>query len=247
MNTIASLEELNAAPSAQAERDLLACCASRRWVAAVLAGRPFAGLAALQALSDAALAALDWSEIERALAAHPRIGQRAQGAGREADWSRREQSRAATDDAEVRAALTAWNVGYERRFGHVFLICATGLSAEQILTALRDRLANDEATERGVVRDELAKIVRLRLAKLVGPTGDGPSPPAGQDAGTRAATDPQCGAGIADGLDGGAGTADAEQQPGARTDPTAITAPAEPTVAVSTHVLDATRGLEAAA
>jgi hydroxyisourate hydrolase len=165
---VSTLAALNAAPARQAERDLLACCASPRWVATMLAGRPFAGLAEMCALSDAVLAALDWDEVGRALAAHPRIGERAQGTGREADWSRREQSQAATGDAGTQAALTAGNVAYEQRFGQVFLICATGLAAGQILASLRARLSNDEATERGVVRAELTKIVRLRLAKLVG-------------------------------------------------------------------------------
>jgi len=56
-------------------------------------------------------------------------------------------------------------VAYEQRFGHVFLICATGLSASELLDALRARLTNPVEAERDVVRGELAKIVRLRLAK----------------------------------------------------------------------------------
>ena len=164
---IGGVEQLNAAREEDAERDLLACCASRRWAAAVLAGRPYRDAAALTALSNATLEALDWADIRQALAAHPQIGEQAAGTGREADWSRREQSAAATPDADLRAALTAGNVEYLRRFGHVFLICATGLPAEEILAALHRRLGNDEATEREVVRDELTRIVRLRLARLV--------------------------------------------------------------------------------
>jgi 2-oxo-4-hydroxy-4-carboxy-5-ureidoimidazoline decarboxylase len=160
---IGELAELNGAAEEAA-----ACCASRRWAATVLAGRPYADLGALTAVSDAALGALDWGDVEEALAGHPRIGERAEGAGREADWSRREQSAAATGDADLRAALTAGNVAYEQRFGRVFLICAAGRPAEEILAALQDRLGNDDEAERGVVRDELAKIVRLRLAKLAG-------------------------------------------------------------------------------
>ena len=165
MNTIPAL---NAAAPDDAEPALLACCASRRWAAVVLAARPYAGLPALIAVSDATLAALDWGDVEEALAGHPRIGERMRGTGREAEWSRREQSAAATGDNDLRAALTAGNVEYEQRFGHVFLIRASGRTAPEILANLHQRLRNDDATERDVVRGELAGIVRLRLEKLLG-------------------------------------------------------------------------------
>jgi 2-oxo-4-hydroxy-4-carboxy-5-ureidoimidazoline decarboxylase len=163
-----------------AEMLLRPCCASRVWIDALVAGRPFGVLAALVARSDDVLAGLGWPDLEEALAAHPRIGERPAGAGRESLWSRQEQSGAAADgaacaeagaaadaEADATAALRAGNVEYERRFGHVFLICATGRSSEEILTALRDRLGNDEGVEREVVRHELTEIVRLRLAKTL--------------------------------------------------------------------------------
>jgi 2-oxo-4-hydroxy-4-carboxy-5-ureidoimidazoline decarboxylase len=145
---------------------LRACCASRRWQEAMLAGAPYAGLDEACGTSDRAIAGLDWAEVEDALAAHPRIGERAAGGGREARWSRGEQSASATADRRVTAELAEGNRAYERRFGHVFLVCASGLPAGQVLAALRRRLRNDPATEREVVREQLRKIVRLRLAKL---------------------------------------------------------------------------------
>lgn len=165
METIA---ELNAAAGDVAETALLACCASRRWAAVILAARPYQDLAHLLGVSDATLAALDWADVEEALAGHPRIGEQPRGSGQEAEWSRREQSAAATGDGGLRAALTAGNVEYEQRFGHVFLIKASGRSATEILAELHQRLGNDEATERAVVRTELAAIVHLRLEKLLG-------------------------------------------------------------------------------
>jgi len=143
------------------------CCASRAWVAAVVAGRPYGDLAALTAAADAALAALDWGGVREALDAHPRIGERAAGSGTEAGWSRGEQSAAATADERIAAELRAGNVAYEQRFGHVFLICATGRGAAEILAALNVRLGHDPALERVVVRAELQAIVRLRLAKAL--------------------------------------------------------------------------------
>ncbi|MEV4253142.1 2-oxo-4-hydroxy-4-carboxy-5-ureidoimidazoline decarboxylase [Spirillospora sp. NPDC049652] len=161
------LDRLNALPPDEAEAELLACCASRRWAAEVAAGRPYAGPAELAAASAKALEGLDWPDVLEALDAHPRIGERPEGGGREARWSRDEQSGAATGGDEVGRALVEGNLAYERRFGHVFLICATGKSAEEVLAGLRVRLGNDAGTERTAVRAELAAITGLRLAKLI--------------------------------------------------------------------------------
>ncbi|GAA2695782.1 2-oxo-4-hydroxy-4-carboxy-5-ureidoimidazoline decarboxylase [Nonomuraea recticatena] len=154
---------LNALSPEEAEKELLACCASRAFAREVAAGRPYAGQAELGAAAEAAVRALAWPDVEEALAAHPRIGERAAGAGRESEWSRQEQS--GVED-HVRAELAEGNRLYERRFGHVYLICATGLSGEEMLARLKERLDHDEATERAVVRDELAKITKLRLARI---------------------------------------------------------------------------------
>ncbi|NAS22761.1 2-oxo-4-hydroxy-4-carboxy-5-ureidoimidazoline decarboxylase [Herbidospora sp. NEAU-GS84] len=145
--------------------DLLACCASARWADGV-AGRPYADLAALLDRSDAVLAMLNWADVEEALAAHPRIGDRSGGGSRESAWSREEQSGTAAAEEDVLRRLRAGNAAYEERFGHVYLVCATGKSAPEMLAILEDRLGNVPEKERMVVRDELGKIVRLRLAKL---------------------------------------------------------------------------------
>jgi 2-oxo-4-hydroxy-4-carboxy-5-ureidoimidazoline decarboxylase len=160
------LRRLNELPPERAEAELLACCASRRWARGVCAERPHDDLAALRAASARVLAALDWADVAEALAAHPRIGDRPDGAGRDARWSRREQSGMDGADEEVRRALAEGNLAYERRFGHVFLIRAAGRSAGDMLAELRARLRNDVDTERAVVRAELAAIVDLRLAAL---------------------------------------------------------------------------------
>jgi 2-oxo-4-hydroxy-4-carboxy-5-ureidoimidazoline decarboxylase len=151
------------------EADLAACCASRRWVAAVSGQHD--DLDALRAASQRVLDDLAWPDVEEALTAHPRIGERARGGGRDAGWSRGEQS--GMDDAakELRDALVEGNRAYEERFGHVFLICASGRSALEMLADLRERLGNDVETERDVVRRELAAIVDLRLAKLARENG----------------------------------------------------------------------------
>ena len=162
------LAEWNRLPAADAQRELLACCASPRWAATVARGRPYTGAGAVLAAGQTALDGLDWADVRAALDAHPRIGERiAATKGREADWSRREQSGAQDADATTAAELVKANEAYEERFGHVFLIFATGKSAGEMLAAARERLANDEATERAVVLRELAKITRLRMERLL--------------------------------------------------------------------------------
>ncbi len=157
--------ELNGATAATAVGLLRPACASTRWIERMISGRPYCSLEALTAASDGVLATLGWPDIAQALAAHPRIGARGAGRGREAAWSRQEQSGTRDAGPEVQAGLRAGNAAYEERFGHVFLICATGLPAASMLAALQTRLGHDPATERDVVRGELTKIVRLRLAR----------------------------------------------------------------------------------
>jgi 2-oxo-4-hydroxy-4-carboxy-5-ureidoimidazoline decarboxylase len=161
------LAGFNDASAAMAERELLSCCASPRWARQLAAGRPYRNLAALVAAADTALAALPWQEVERALAAHPRIGDRITGADRESGWSRREQAGMAAADPATRTALAQANREYEQRFGHVFLIFASGRGDAELLAAARARLRNDRTVEREIVRTELGKIVRLRLARLL--------------------------------------------------------------------------------
>ncbi len=153
----------NALPRADAEAELLDCCASRRWAAAVADGRPYGSADDLFAAAGEAARALEWPDVEEALNAHPRIGDRPAGSGRDSAWSRGEQSGVGEDD---RAALAEGNRAYEERFGHVFLICASGRGSAEMLAELRTRLTNDSVTERAVVHGELVKITELRLRKL---------------------------------------------------------------------------------
>jgi 2-oxo-4-hydroxy-4-carboxy-5-ureidoimidazoline decarboxylase len=95
------------------------------------------------------------------------IGRRADGDSREAVWSRTEQSGMDTAGRDVAKRLAELNVAYQEKFGHVFLICASGLPAEVMLRALEHRLRNDAAAERLATRAELTAITRLRLERLL--------------------------------------------------------------------------------
>jgi 2-oxo-4-hydroxy-4-carboxy-5-ureidoimidazoline decarboxylase len=159
----ATLGSFNGGPAQDAERTVLACCASRTFAKAVADGRPYPDPAALLAAVDATFKALSWDDIVEAMSEHPRIGDRAVRGG----VSAAEQSGAAAASDEVRQGLADGNVAYEQRFGHIFLICASGLSGLQMLYQLRARLGHDEEAERAVVRDELRKITRLRMTKAL--------------------------------------------------------------------------------
>jgi 2-oxo-4-hydroxy-4-carboxy-5-ureidoimidazoline decarboxylase len=163
-HSVAWLDELD---DTSAAAELGTCCAADSWVHTMLAHRPFGTLDRLLDAGEAAALAMDDDALLQALDAHPRIGERRGGGGREDTWSRTEQVGALTADDDLQARLADGNRAYEERFGHVFLIRAAGRSAQEMYDALQARLANDDTTERSVVRDELAEIVRLRLAKLV--------------------------------------------------------------------------------
>jgi 2-oxo-4-hydroxy-4-carboxy-5-ureidoimidazoline decarboxylase len=153
-----TLAAFNAAPADEAMREMLACCSSTRFARALTDGRPYPSIIAAPVAVDLVLESLTWDDVLEAMTGHPRIGARAGG------QSATEQSGVA--DAS-RAALSAGNAEYEDRFGHVFLICATGLSGEQMLSALRERLKNTEDAERTVASAELGQITRLRVSQAL--------------------------------------------------------------------------------
>jgi 2-oxo-4-hydroxy-4-carboxy-5-ureidoimidazoline decarboxylase len=137
---------------------LLGCLSVPRWADEVLAGEPYADRSALLAAADAGARSLSDPELDQALSAHPRIGERG-GA-----QSQREQ---AGVDASAADRLAAGNAAYEERFGRVFLIRAAGRDADEILAALERRLANTDDAERAETVDNLRQIALLRLEALV--------------------------------------------------------------------------------
>jgi len=141
---------------------LYGVCSSPIWARRVLAGGPFRDVDALLDRADRVLAELPDGEIDAALDGHPRIGAKVDNAS-----SAREQSAVASAGDDVKAELAAKNREYDDKFGYVYLVCASGRSAEELLAILTDRLHNDPDTERRVMRSELAKINRLRLERLL--------------------------------------------------------------------------------
>jgi 2-oxo-4-hydroxy-4-carboxy-5-ureidoimidazoline decarboxylase len=156
------LDGFNRLTERQRMNMLFGVCSSTIWARRVLAGGPFRDAAALLDRADRALAELPDGEIDAALDGHPRIGAKVDNAS-----SAREQAAVLTADDSVKTELAARNAEYDHKFGYVYLVCATGRSAEELLAILTDRLDNDPETERRVMRNELAKINRVRLERLL--------------------------------------------------------------------------------
>ncbi|MDY6996728.1 MAG: 2-oxo-4-hydroxy-4-carboxy-5-ureidoimidazoline decarboxylase [Actinomycetota bacterium] len=156
------IEGFNRLSERQRMHLLFEVCSSTIWARRVLAGGPFRDAEALFDRADRVLAELPDAELDAALDGHPRIGARADNPS-----SAREQARVADADEAVKAELAEKNRLYEDEFGYVYLVCASGRTAEELLAILTDRLDNDPETERRVMRSELAKINRLRLERLL--------------------------------------------------------------------------------
>ncbi|WP_329570121.1 2-oxo-4-hydroxy-4-carboxy-5-ureidoimidazoline decarboxylase [Kitasatospora sp. NBC_01266] len=158
-----ALGALAAAPAAELERTLLDVCSSPSWAAAVAGDRPWSDRAALLATNAAAMASLTAADLNDAMAGHARIGKPKAGDA----TSEREQAGIQGVDRTLLDELQQANAAYEAKFGHVFLICATGRTAATMLAALRERFPNDAATEAEIVRGELRRINDIRLNRLL--------------------------------------------------------------------------------
>jgi 2-oxo-4-hydroxy-4-carboxy-5-ureidoimidazoline decarboxylase len=145
------------------------CCGSTRWSERMARLRPFDSEAAVFETAERIWWELDAADWLEAFAAHPRIGDRdamrAKSAATAA-WSAREQSGVDNASEDVLQALADENTRYQERFGYIFIVCATGKIAEEMLSLLRERLSNDADREVRVAAAEQAKITRIRLEKM---------------------------------------------------------------------------------
>jgi OHCU decarboxylase len=164
-----TLEELNSLTSGVADEEFLKCCGSIQWARRMSEARPFGDLDRLTKEAGRiwwSLSPQDWLEAFRA---HPKIGERKAATNQSeqaAGWSAQEQSQAQQAADQTKAAISEGNRRYEDRFGFIFIICASGKSADEILDSLNRRLTNDPETEIRIAADEQRKITQLRLAKL---------------------------------------------------------------------------------
>ena len=160
------LDTINQLDDDQARAAFLRCCGSRLWAEAMTGRRPFEDTTALLRQGERTWWGLREDAWLEAFAAHPPIGDTS-ASTREA-WAGGEQAGTTTASTGVRAALAAANVAYAEAFGFIFIVCATGRGADEMLADLQARLGNDRATEIRIAAEEQAKITRLRLRKLIG-------------------------------------------------------------------------------
>jgi OHCU decarboxylase len=157
-----TLHDLNSAAHDDVLRELLRCCGARRWAERMIQLRPFATRDDLLRVAENAANELtdkDWLE---AFAAHPRIGEHSESA-----WSQREQAAALNAEDRIKQEMAHGNAEYERKFGFIFIVFASGKTPEQILTSLESRMRNDRRTEIVIAAREQRQITRARLLKLL--------------------------------------------------------------------------------
>lgn len=165
-----SLEGLNALPAGEASQEFLKCCGSKRWAEAMTARRPYESIEELTRTANEIWWSLEQSDWLEAFRSHPKIGEKkaAKTVSEEAQkWSGQEQAAVQAASQQTLDSLAKLNHDYEGRFGFIFIVCATGKSAGEMLALLRERLQNDIETELPVAAAEQAKITEIRLKKLI--------------------------------------------------------------------------------
>ena len=161
---------LNSLPADEAINQFKSCCCATRWAEQMVHRRPFATRDELVATGNEvwwSLTSDDWLEAFRA---HPKIGEKkavSVASVQSAQWSNSEQAGVRNASDETTELLAKLNREYETTFGYIFIVCATGKSAEEMLAILRERIGNEPGKELRIAAGEQAKITELRLKKLI--------------------------------------------------------------------------------
>ena len=164
-----AVPRFNTMPEAEAAELLASCCGSSRWVTEMLARRPFRSRDQLLEAAGVVWGSLEPGDWREAFSHHPRIGERSGAVpqtAREAAWSAGEQAGMNSAGERLKNQLAAVNREYEARFGFVYIVCATGKTADQMLNLARARLRNEAGRELATAAKEQEKIMRIRLEQL---------------------------------------------------------------------------------
>ncbi len=170
LNKVSAIETLNQLDPQAARARLARCCGAQRWVTHLLEQSPFASTAQLRHAADELWWVLGPDDWREAFTHHPKIGDMASLRTKFAStqtWAAGEQASVSEASEAILAGLARGNAAYEQKFGYIFIVCATGKSAQEMLTLLEQRLPNDPATELKIAAEEQRKITQIRLGKLI--------------------------------------------------------------------------------
>jgi OHCU decarboxylase len=165
-----NLAWLNSITADEAAEALLQCCGSNRWAAEMARSRPFPSMAALLTRANQVWSSLDRRDWLESFRSHPKIGEKKAAdkvSSQSQQWSGQEQAGVANAPETTIDSLTEFNRAYDQKFGFIFIICATGKTSDEILTALRERLRHEPDVELPIAAAEQSKITQLRLKKLL--------------------------------------------------------------------------------
>jgi OHCU decarboxylase len=168
--SLTKLEWLNSLTADEAAKELLQCCGSKRWAKEIANARPYTTLETLLATAHDIWWSLDKGDWLEAFRSHPKIGEKkavSKVSAQSQQWSGQEQSGVANASQDTVDSLASLNEDYEQKFGFVFIICATGKTSAEMLSALRERLQHDPESELPIAAAEQDKITELRLKKLL--------------------------------------------------------------------------------
>ncbi len=162
-----TLQEFNLLSKKDAYENLFRCCGSTHWANELMEHFPFTSISELKTTSDSIWLQCDKKDWLEAFSHHPKIGDRpGEKHQSTAQWAGKEQAGMHTADEKVKSELAKLNAEYEETFGYIYIVCATGKTAEEMLSILKDRLNNEPSIELQIAATEQNKITHLRIDKL---------------------------------------------------------------------------------
>ena len=163
-----TIKEFNQLSTEEAKAEIFKCCGCTNWAIKLVDNRPFASTDDLKVTSDTIWISSNLADWKEAFTHHPKIGDVSSLQKKFAtkEWASKEQAGVGGASVDVLSELASGNLEYEKKFGYIFIVCATGKSAEEMLDLLNKRLPNSPEAELKIAAREQNKITHLRIDKL---------------------------------------------------------------------------------